>query len=429
MRRALDLALKGLGLAAPNPLVGAVVVHDGRVVGEGWHEGPGTPHAEVAALREAGSQARGATLYVTLEPCSHHGRTPPCAPVLVEAGVTRVVAAVCDPNPVVDGRGFALLREAGLEVRDGVLKEEGLTLIAGFAKHVRTGLPLVTLKMAASLDGRVAARDRSSRWITGEAARQDVHLLRAASGAIVVGAKTAAVDDPSLTVRWPGFRGRPPLRVLLDAKGRTPATGALFDRSAPTLVATIPTSSAEARRTWEESGAEVLILDDPGASGRVPMRDLMRSLGKRDIQDVLIEGGPTVAWSAVEEGVVDRLVLYLAPKLIGGRDAPGILEGEGIASIADAFPIQIKAITRIGDDMRVVAETGVQGGSSNERSEAAADLLARRRSDEVGASRRRKGVQGGSSNERSEAAADLLARRRSDEVGASRRREDVHGDH
>src|SRR6266542_2764634 len=356
MRRALDLALKGLGLAAPNPLVGAVVVHDGRVVGEGWHEGPGTPHAEVAALREAGSQARGATLYVTLEPCSHHGRTPPCAPVLVEARVTRVVAAVCDPNPVVDGRGFALLREAGLEVRDGVLKEEGLTLIAGFAKHVRTGLPLVTLKMAASLDGRGAARDGSSRWITGEAALDDVHRLRAASGAIVVGAGTAAADDPSLTVRWPGFRGRAPLRVLLDATGRTPATRALFDRSAPTLVATTPACPVEARTAWEKSGAEVLMLDDPGSPGRVPLRQLTQALGKRDIQDLLIEGGPTVAWSAIEHGVVDRLVLYLAPKLIGGRDAPGILGGEGIASIADALPVEIQAITRIGDDLRIVAD-------------------------------------------------------------------------
>jgi diaminohydroxyphosphoribosylaminopyrimidine deaminase/5-amino-6-(5-phosphoribosylamino)uracil reductase len=356
MRRALDLALNGLGLAAPNPLVGAVVVNDGRVVGEGWHEGPGTPHAEVGALRAAGELARGATLYVTLEPCTHHGRTPPCAPAVVDSGVTEVVAAVRDPNPAVDGRGFDLLRRAGLEVTEGVLAEEGLALIGGFTKHVRTGLPLVTLKMAASLDGRVAARDGSSRWITGEAARLDVHRLRAASGAIVIGAGTAGVDDPSLTVRLPGFRGRPPLRVLLDATGKTSSAGAVFDRSAPTLVATTPACPSEARAAWEETGAEVLVIDEPGAPGRVPLQALIADLGKRDVQDVLIEGGPTVAWAAVEEGVVDRLVLYLAPKLIGGRDAPGVLGGEGIASIADVLLVQIRAVTRIGDDVKVVAD-------------------------------------------------------------------------
>jgi diaminohydroxyphosphoribosylaminopyrimidine deaminase / 5-amino-6-(5-phosphoribosylamino)uracil reductase len=356
MRRAIELALGGLGLAAPNPMVGAVVVRDGRVVGEGWHEGPGTPHAEVNALHAAGELARGATMYVTLEPCSHHGRTPPCAPAVGEAGVARVVAAVGDPNPAVDGRGFAMLREAGIGVVQGVLADQGTQLIAGFAKHIRTGLPLVTLKMAASLDGKVAARDGSSRWITGEAARQDVHRLRAASGAILVGAGTAVSDDPSLTVRLPGFRGRAPLRVLLDATGRTPPAGALFDGSGPTLVATTLTCPPGPRAGWERTGAEVLVLDEPGDSGRVPLDPLMHALGKRDIQDVLIEGGPTVAWAAVEEGVVDRFVLYLAPKLIGGRDATGILGGEGIASISDAFPVRITGVERIADDVKVTAD-------------------------------------------------------------------------
>lgn len=355
MRRALDLALNGLGLAPPNPLVGAVMVNRGRVVGEGWHEGPGTPHAEVNALRAAGELVRGATLYVTLEPCSHHGRTPPCAPALVRAGVAEVVAAVRDPNPAVDGRGFDLLRRAGVDVVEGVLAEEGRALIAGFSRHVRTGLPLVTLKMAASLDGKIAARDGSSRWITGEAARQDVHRLRAASGAILVGSGTARADDPSLTVRLPGFRGRAPLRVLLDGTGRTPGTGALFDRSAPTMVATTPACPSQARAAWEEAGAEVLVIDDSRTSGRVSLRQLMQVLGKRDVQDVLIEGGSTVAWAAVEEGVVDRLVLYLAPTLIGGHDAPGILGGEGVPSITEGFRVRITGIERLGDDLRVRA--------------------------------------------------------------------------
>jgi diaminohydroxyphosphoribosylaminopyrimidine deaminase / 5-amino-6-(5-phosphoribosylamino)uracil reductase len=358
MRRALDLATNGLGLAPPNPMVGAVVVNGDRVVGEGWHEGPGTPHAEVNALRAAGEQARGATLFVTLEPCSHHGRTPPCAPVVIEAGIARVVVAVPDPNPAVDGRGFGILREAGLPVVEGVLAEEGAELIAGFASHVRTGRPLVTLKMAASLDGKVAARDGSSRWITGEPARRDVHRLRAASGAILVGAGTAAADNPSLTVRLPEFRGRPPLRVLLDAMGTTPATGALFDGSAPTVVATTPACLQETRAAWEDAGAEILSLEESGTPGRVPLRELMRALGKREVQDVLIEGGPSVAWSAVEEGVVDRLVLYLSPKLIGGREAPGVLGGEGVATVAAARPIRVRRVEQVGEDLKVLAEVG-----------------------------------------------------------------------
>jgi diaminohydroxyphosphoribosylaminopyrimidine deaminase / 5-amino-6-(5-phosphoribosylamino)uracil reductase len=364
MRRALDLALNGLGLAAPNPMVGAVIANGGKVVGVGWHEGPGTPHAEINAIRAAGQRARGATLYVTLEPCSHHGRTPPCAPAVVGSGIAQVVVSARDPNPAVDGRGFAILREGGLGVVEGVLAEEGLALIAGFAKHVQTGLPLVTLKMAASLDGKVAARDGSSRWITGEAARRDVHRLRAASGAIVVGAGTAVMDDPSLTVRLPGFRGRAPLRVLLDASGRTPATSALFGDSGPTLVATTPACPAAARAAWEEAGAEVLVLDGSGPAGRVPLRELLHALGKRDIQDVLIEGGPTVAGAAAVEDVVDRLVLYLAPKLIGGRDAPGIIGGEGVSSVADIIAMRIISVERIGDDVKLVA--GVRGGSSND---------------------------------------------------------------
>jgi diaminohydroxyphosphoribosylaminopyrimidine deaminase / 5-amino-6-(5-phosphoribosylamino)uracil reductase len=356
MGRALELARNGLGLAAPNPMVGAVVVRSGRVVGEGWHEGPGTAHAEVNAIGAAGDLARGATLYVTLEPCSHYGRTPPCAPAVVEAGIIEVVCAVRDPNPAIDGRGFFILREAGVQVTEGVLREEVEELIAGFARHVRTGLPLVTLKMAASLDGKVAARDGSSRWITGKAAREDVHRLRAAAGAIVVGAGTAMADDPSLTARLPGFRGKGPLRVLLDATGRTPATGALFDRSAPTVVATVPACPGEARAAWESAGAEVLVVEGPGVAGRVPLYPLMEALGKRDVQDVLIEGGPTVAWAAVEEGVVDRLVLYLAPKLIGGRDAPGILGGDGIATIADALSVKIRGWEQVGEDIKVVGD-------------------------------------------------------------------------
>jgi len=355
MRRALELARNGLGLASPNPMVGAVLVADGRVVGEGWHEGPGTAHAEVMALEAAGDRARGATLYATLEPCSHQGRTPPCATRVVEAGVARVVAALQDPNPLVDGSGFGLLRKAGVEVVVGVLQDEGRELIAGFAKHIGTGLPFVVLKMAASLDGKIAARDGSSRWITGEEARRDAHRLRAGSDAVVVGVGTALADDPSLTVRLDRYRGRQPLRVVVDGRGRLPASATVLDGTAVALVATTPSAPRGARAAWEGRGADVLVLD-PDEEGRVPLGGLMAALGKRDVQTVLIEGGATLGWSAVESGVVDRLVLYLAPKLLGGTSAPGVLGGDGVATITDAFPMDIRSVERIGEDLKVVAD-------------------------------------------------------------------------
>jgi diaminohydroxyphosphoribosylaminopyrimidine deaminase/5-amino-6-(5-phosphoribosylamino)uracil reductase len=355
MRRALALAENGLGLASPNPMVGCVIVNGGRVVGEGWHEGPGTPHAEINALRAAGDLARGATMYLTLEPCSHHGRTPPCAPALVAAGVARVVAALRDPNPAVDGGGFEILRREGIEVTEGVLVEPARQLVAGFAKHVRTGLPFVTLKMGASLDGKVAAGDGSSRWITGEAAREDAHRLRAASDAILVGAGTAVADRPSLTVRLPEYRGRQPLRVLLDGRGTVRPAGALFGGGAPTLVVTTPSAPEDRRAAWEAAGAEVVVIGDGPDQARVPLGSLLELLGKRDVQSVLIEGGPTVAWEAVRTAWVDRFVLYLAPKLIGGVGAPGLLGGEGISTIDGALPIEIEDVARIGEDLKVTA--------------------------------------------------------------------------
>jgi len=355
MRRALDLALGGLGLAPPNPMVGAVVVANGEVVGEGWHEGSGTPHAEIRALKMARERARGATLYVSLEPCSHQGRTPPCAIAVRDSGIAEVVAAVRDPNPAVDGRGLDVLRRAGIRVTEGILSRDAGRLIEGFARHVRTGLPFVTLKLAASLDGKVAARDRSSRWITGEPARRDAHRLRAAAGAIVVGVGTVLADDPSLTVRLDGYGGRAPLRVVVDGGGRTPPTAAILDGAAPTLIATSTTTARARRASWEEAGAEVVVIDEPAGHGRFSLRALMALLGKREIQDVLIEGGPTLAWAAVEEGQVDRLVLYLAPRLIGGESAPGVLGGPGVKSIADALSVHITQVERLGDDIKVVA--------------------------------------------------------------------------
>jgi len=356
MERALDLATRGAGLAPPNPMVGAVAVaSDGAVVGEGWHEGPGTPHAEVVALRAARERARGGILYLTLEPCTHHGRTPPCAPMVRDAGLDRVVVAARDPNPVVDGRGLALLRASGLAVTDGVLGEEGERLIEGFARHVRTGLPFVTLKLASSLDGKAAASDRTARWITGDSARADAHRLRARSDAVVVGAGTVADDDPALTVRLDGYRGRQPLRVVVDGSGRTPSTARVFDGAAPVLVATTG-SAPGVRDAWESAGAEVIALDQEPGSSRVDLRALMAALGKRGLQSVLIEGGPTIAWSAIQTGVADRIVLYIGAKLLGGTDAPGILGGRGAPTIADSISVRIRSVDRLGEDIKVEAD-------------------------------------------------------------------------
>jgi diaminohydroxyphosphoribosylaminopyrimidine deaminase/5-amino-6-(5-phosphoribosylamino)uracil reductase len=353
MERALGLAEQGRGLTSPNPSVGSVVVADGRIVGEGYHEGPGKPHAEAVALRDAGDRARGATLYTTLEPCAHFGRTPPCTAAIIEAGVARVVSAMRDPNPIVDGRGFAELEAAGVEVQIGVLSELAARQLEGYAKHVRTRIPFVTWKMAASLDGRVAAHDGSSRWITGEAARRDVHRLRGAADAIVVGAGTALADNPSLTVRDPAYHGRPPLRVLVDATGRVPASGDLFDGSAPTLVATTELAPHERREAWRTRGAEVLEYESEG--GLVPFARLIAALGERDLQNVLLEGGPTLAWSAIEEGAVDKVFVYLAPKLIGGKSAPGILGGRGFAPLSAALPLRVVSVDQVGEDVRVEA--------------------------------------------------------------------------
>ena len=355
MARALRLAERASGRVSPNPLVGAVVVRDGAVVGEGWHEGPGTPHAEVMALSSAGESARGAILYCTLEPCDHVGRTPACTGAVIGAGISQVVAATGDPNPIVDGRGFTRLRAAGIGVIVGPLELESRRLNEAYERHVTTGLPFVTLKMAASLDGRIAARDGSSRWITGEAARADVQRLRANADAIVVGASTAIADDPSLTVRDPGYQGLPPLRVVVDATGRVPAELRLFDDEAQTLVATNDDVAPDRVDAWVAAGADVEFVErDP--AGEVSLPDLLARLGKRDAQGVLVEGGGSLAWGFVQAGCVDRLVLYLAPKLVGGADAPGVLMGEGVASIGEALDVEIVSLERLGEDLKVVAD-------------------------------------------------------------------------
>jgi diaminohydroxyphosphoribosylaminopyrimidine deaminase/5-amino-6-(5-phosphoribosylamino)uracil reductase len=356
MRRALELAARGWGRVSPNPLVGCVLVRDGHVVGEGWHEGPGTEHAESMALRLAGDRAAGAEAFVTLEPCDHHGRTPPCARALIDAGIRSVVAATRDPNPIVDGSGFRTLRAVGLAVEEGLLAEDAIRQNVAFDTHVRSGRPHVVLKMASSLDGKAAARDGSSKWITGEEARVDVQRLRAWSDAVVVGSGTALADDPGLTVRDPRFASaRPPVRVIVDPSGRVPGDRRAFDAAAPTLVATTELADPSWRQGWVDAGADVAVIDRDEHGG-VSLPALVETLGKRDIQGVLLEGGPTLAWSAIRDGVVDQLVVYLASMLIGGHEAPGWLAGDGFAPVARAAPVDLVSVERLGGDLKVVAD-------------------------------------------------------------------------
>ena len=353
VRRACRLAERGLGTTSPNPVVGAVLLTlDGVVVGEGWHEQHGGPHAEVMALRDAGDRARGATAVVTLEPCRHTGRTGPCTRALIEAGVTRVVVGVADPNPTAGG-GTADLRAAGVEV----ITDPGAAATAA-AEHVnrawltavRTGRPHVTLKSATTLDGRAAAADGSSRWITGPDARADVHALRARSDAVLVGGGTLRADDPHLAVRGCAVR-RQPLRVVLDTGGRIAPDARVLDDSAPTLVVVADDLDAAARERVRSAGAELLALPRDGSG--LDLVGLLHALHERGSRAVLVEGGPTLAGAMVARGLVDEVVTYLAPALLG--EGPSALGPAGITTISEALRLTPFDVTTLGDDVRISA--------------------------------------------------------------------------
>jgi len=362
MARALDLAEGGRGSASPNPLVGAVLVREDRVVGEGFHRRPGEPHAEAVALAAAAGRARGATLYVTLEPCAHQGRTPPCADALVEAGVSRVVVATGDPHPLVDGRGILRLRGAGIEVEVGLCEAEARRQNEAFFVYARHGRPFFVVKSAASLDGKVAARDGSARWITGEAAREDAHRLRGELDAVMVGVGTILADDPLLTCRGAGFAGRAPWRVVVDSRGRTPAGArVLTDRAAPTVIATTAQASEETVALWQSAGAKVWRLPARG-DGSVDLGALGARLGLEEITSVLVEGGPTLAAAMVAEGLADKFVVYVAPKLLGGT-APSLIGGAGVAGVTAAWRLEFDEVTRVGEDIRIVAYPAGEGAA------------------------------------------------------------------
>jgi diaminohydroxyphosphoribosylaminopyrimidine deaminase/5-amino-6-(5-phosphoribosylamino)uracil reductase len=355
MRRALALARRGLGRTSPNPPVGAVVVAGGRIAGSGHHPRAGLPHAEVYALEQAGARARGATLYVTLEPCSHRGdgkRTPPCVDRILATGIRRVVAATLDPNPRVSGRGIARLAAAGLDVSVGVLEPAARELIEPFACHVRRGIPLVTLKLALSLDGRLCAPDGTSRWITGEDARRRVHRMRDETDAVMVGIGTALADDPELTVRRPAGRGRDPVRVVVDSRARLPLGSRLVRHrpGAPTVVAVTP--DAPARRVRALAAAGVEVVTGRACAGRVDLEDLIVRLGERGVCSVLVEGGRRLATAMLAGGLVDRVVAFVAPRLLGGRRPGSTSLGDlGVATMSGAREMSDVAWTRVGRDI------------------------------------------------------------------------------
>ena len=348
MARALALAAEGLGRTFPNPPVGAVFVRGGRVVGEGFHHRAGAPHAEIEALRAAGGRVRGATLYVTLEPCSHHGRTPPCADALVGLGLRRVVVALVDPNPRVRGRGLARLRRAGIRVVIGPGAEEARLLTAGYRSRVLRGRPLVTLKLATTLDGRIAAASGDARWITGPAARRLAHALRDVSDAVLVGAGTVRADDPRLTCRLPG--GHHPVRIVLAGGAlRLPARARVLERGGPPTWVVAPRGAPAGRvAALRRRGVEVLLV--PGRQGRVPFASLVRLLGARGLTSLLIEGGGTVAAEALRARVVDRLVLFVAPALLGG-DAVAAVGPLALRRVRDAVRVAGLAVARVGPDL------------------------------------------------------------------------------
>ena len=347
MQRALDLARRAKGRTSPNPLVGAVIVKDGKVIGEGYHQKAGTPHAEVHALNAAGEDPKGATLYTTLEPCCHWGRTPPCTEALIRAGIAQVYVAEVDPNPSVAGKGVQQLQNAGIGVHVGILRREASDLNEVHRKYIQTGNPFVILKTAMSLDGKIATASGESQWITSEASRQRGHEVRDAVDAILVGRGTVARDNPALTTRLQDREGQDAIRIVLDSHGRTRPDARIFnaESEAGVIVAVTPEAPSENVKSLETAGAEVITV--PDADSNVCFKSLMEILGKREITSVLIEGGSHINASALAAGIVDKVMCFIAPKLIGGQNAPGPIGGVGIQSLTEAVNLQRMRVTPI----------------------------------------------------------------------------------
>ena len=354
MRAALMLARRGLGTTWPNPSVGCVIVKDGHVVGRGWTGRGGRPHGETEALRRAGTAAQGAIAYVTLEPCSHWGKTPPCADALIAAGLRRVVIALEDPDPRVAGSGIEALRRAGIAIETGLCAEEAAELNAGFVQRIRLGRPLVTLKLATSLDGRIATASGESRWITGPAARERAHLLRAGHDAMLVGTDTVLADDPQMTCRLPGLGGRSPMRVVLDRQLRIPPTARVFAeaRQVPTWVVTLASADPERQQTLREAGIDV-IAGEADATGAIDLAAALRLFGERGLTRLLVEGGGRLAAALLRAELVDWLVWIHAPLLLGGKGVPAIA-ALNPAALANMPRFERVSVEIVGEDVLTV---------------------------------------------------------------------------
>lgn len=353
MRMALELAKRGMGWTSPNPMVGAVLVKDGRIIGQGWHARYGELHAERSALKNCTESPVGAHMYVTLEPCCHHGRQPPCTQAILEAGIARVVVGSDDPNPLVAGKGMELLRRSGVTVETGVLKEECDALNQVFFHYIQTGRPYVVMKYAMTMDGKIATRTGASQWITGQEARNRVHEDRHRYRAILAGVGTVLADDPLLTCRMEG--GRNPLRVICDSHLRTPLDSRIVTTAhqVPTVLATV-CPQQERRAPYEAAGCQVWVLPERG--GRVDLGALMERLGTEHIDSVLLEGGGTLNWAALEQGIVQKVQAYVAPKLFGGQAAKSPVEGLGVEMPAQAVRLIHTTVTHLGEDMLLESE-------------------------------------------------------------------------
>ena len=350
MGRSLRLAEKGRGRTSPNPMVGAVLVKNGRVVGEGYHAKAGEDHAEIIALRQAGEEARGATLYLNLQPCTHYGKTPPCAPVVIQSGVKRIVIGMEDPNPLVKREGVESLREAGLEVEVGLREKECRRLNEAYCKYIIKKEPFIILKVAATLDGKIATRDGDSKWISGETSRRFVHRLRDQVDGVLVGIGTVLKDDPILTARVRG--GRDPRRIILDSRLRMPEEARVIAISpSKTIIITTEAAPKDKIERLEKKDVRVLVLDSK--NGRVNLKSCLSKLGEMEMMSLLVEGGSEINSSFLDEGLIDKLLLFLSPKLIGDTQAVGIFGGKGVVTLEEAIVLRELRTKRIGEDILI----------------------------------------------------------------------------
>lgn len=360
MQRAIRLAKRGEGRVSPNPLVGALIVKKGKVIGEGYHRKAGLPHGEVNALNLAGSQAKGATLYVNLEPCAHYGRTPPCSKAIIKAGIKRVVVGIKDPNPLVSGKGIRELEDAGIKTIVGVLEDASRRLNQIYIKYITTKLPYLSLKMAMSLDGKIATKTGSSSWISGEASRSYVQRLRSLNDAVLVGIGTVIKDDPELTVRLKSKsqspKGKKVIRIIVDSEARIPLKANVLTkcRDNPTIIATTKYAPLGKIRALKDRGAKVVIVKD--REGKVDLGELMKKMGRLQISSILVEGGGKINASFLKEGLVDKVLFFIAPKIIGGRRSLTPVEGEGIKDLREAIKLTEMKVRKVGEDLLVEGE-------------------------------------------------------------------------